>query len=120
MVRLLADESVDFGVVRALRDDGFDVLAVVELDPGIADREVATRAFEDDRILLTEDKDFGHLVYATGASAHGVLLVRFAGGSRDDMIASVLEVVRRYSDRLADQFVVVQPGKIRFSKFRGS
>ncbi len=29
-LRFLADESCDFGVVRALRENGFDVLAVAE------------------------------------------------------------------------------------------
>ena len=30
-LRFLADESCDFGVVRALRADGYDVLAVSEV-----------------------------------------------------------------------------------------
>jgi predicted nuclease of predicted toxin-antitoxin system len=117
-VQLLADESVDFGVVRALRTAGYDVLAIAELEPGIPDREVAARAFREQRILLTEDKDFGQLVYASGTSAYGVVLLRFPATLRAEMISSVTEVMRRFSDRLPAQFVVVQPGKVRFSQLR--
>lgn len=118
-MRLLADESVDFGIVRALRDADFDVLAIAELDPGIPDQEVANTAYDDSRILLTEDKDFGQLVFAAGALAHGVVLIRFPAHLRAEMIQSMVEVVERFEKRLAGQFVVVQPGKVRFSKLRG-
>ena len=117
-MKLLADESVDFGLVRALRAARFDVQAVVELEPGISDTEVARRAYADGRLLLTEDKDFGQLVYASGASAHGVMFLRFPAASRLEMISSVVDVLERFSDRLAGHFVVVQPGKIRISQLR--
>ena len=117
-MKFLADESVDFGVVRALRAAAFDVLAVAELDPGISDKMVAEQAYREERILLTEDKDFGQLVYATGALAHGVIFVRFPSQLRSEMVASVVQIVRQSGARFAGQFVVVQPGRARFSKLR--
>ena len=39
-MRFLADESCDFAVVRALRADGHDVLAVSELQQRSVDKEV--------------------------------------------------------------------------------
>jgi predicted nuclease of predicted toxin-antitoxin system len=77
-VRFLADESCDFNVVRTLREAGFDVLAVVEVIPRAADDQVIGLAVIEDRILLTEDKDFGQLVYAS-AEALSDYLVRTGG-----------------------------------------
>ncbi len=114
-MRFLADESFDFGAVRALREAGFDVLAIMELDPGIPDRTVADMAYRDGRLLLTEDKDFGQLVHAAGAAAQGVVLTRFPAGLRQEMIASVVEVVKRLGSKLRGRFVVVQPGRVRIS-----
>jgi predicted nuclease of predicted toxin-antitoxin system len=91
-VRLLADECLDFSVVRALRDAGHDVSAVSEIAPGEPDSEVVRRAKDEKRILLTEDRDFGQLVFAGAQQASGV------------------------GDRLVGSFVVVEPGKIRFTK----
>ena len=63
-MRFLADESCDFSVVRALRSADHDVIAIAELSPREADASVMDRAVKDSRILITEDKDFGQLVYA--------------------------------------------------------
>jgi len=76
-VRFLADESCDFSVVRALRAAGFDVLAISELSPRALDETVIDLAVRDDRVLLTEDKDFGQLVYASARPSAGVILLRF-------------------------------------------
>ncbi len=62
-MRFLADESCDFAVVRALRSKGFDVLAISEVCPGVEDQQVIELAKEEERILLTEDKDFGRFAY---------------------------------------------------------
>jgi predicted nuclease of predicted toxin-antitoxin system len=115
-VQFLADESFDFGAVCALREAGHDVVAIVELDPGIPDPEVARLALEDGRILLTEDKDFGQLVHAAGTTAHGVLFVRFPAKMRQGMIRSVEAIVERLGTKLRGHFVVLQPGQARISE----
>ncbi len=61
-LRFLADESCDFTVVRALRSKGYDVLAVSEYMQRSVDRDLIEQAHHENRILLTEDKDFGWLV----------------------------------------------------------
>ena len=63
-MRLLADESCDFSVVRALRGAGHDVIAVAELFPSLDDSLILDLALREQRVLLTEDKDFGQLAYA--------------------------------------------------------
>jgi predicted nuclease of predicted toxin-antitoxin system len=63
-VRFLADESCDFAVVRAWRAAKHDVVAVLETFSGAEDEAVIGLAVREERILITEDKDFGKLVYA--------------------------------------------------------
>ena len=60
-MRFLADECCDFAAVRALRAHGHDVLAVCEFQHGSVDKDVMDLALIEERILLTEDKDFGWL-----------------------------------------------------------
>jgi predicted nuclease of predicted toxin-antitoxin system len=59
-MHFLADESCDFAVVRALRSDGHDVVAMAEISPRAEDAFVIALAKREERVLLTEDKDFGH------------------------------------------------------------
>ena len=70
-MRFLADENCDFAVVRALRGAGHDVLAVSEFQRRSVDSELIELAAGDDRILLTEDKDFGWLVFVARTDTAG-------------------------------------------------
>jgi predicted nuclease of predicted toxin-antitoxin system len=62
-VRWLADECVDASLVARLRAAGHDVVYVAEIAPATSDAEVVGLAQRDGRLLLTEDKDFGDLVF---------------------------------------------------------
>ena len=78
----LADESCDFAVVRALRAASYDVLAVSEVTTRSVDRQLIEQAGREGRILLTEDKDFGWLVFVSQVASPGVILIRFPGDAR--------------------------------------
>lgn len=114
-LRFLADESCDFTVVRALRTEGFNVLAVAEYMQRSVDSELIEQAHRENRILLTEDKDFGWLVFASHSVSAGVILIRFPGNVRKTLAQSILQLVREHAADLANAFVVVQPGQVRFS-----
>jgi predicted nuclease of predicted toxin-antitoxin system len=76
-MRFLVDECCDAGVVDALRGDGHNVLYATKSLRGATDDELLTCAVSEERILLTEDKDFGELVYRLRRTAHGIVLLRF-------------------------------------------
>jgi predicted nuclease of predicted toxin-antitoxin system len=115
-LRFLADEGCDFAVVRALRAAGFDVLAVAELMNRSVDSELMQRAHREQRILLTEDKDFGWLVFVAQVDSAGVILIRYPGNARQGLVAAVRELVQSYAAQLSGAFVILQPGQIRFSR----
>lgn len=115
-MRFLADQSCDFAVVRALRAAGHDVRAVQEERPSVPDEEVAAWAVDDDRVLIAEDKDFGHLVHVSAVPSVGVVLLRFPATARSAMPARVCDAVARLDGRLRGAFVVIQPGKVRVTR----
>jgi uncharacterized protein (DUF433 family)/predicted nuclease of predicted toxin-antitoxin system len=112
-VRFLADESCDFAVVRALRQEGHDVIAIAEISRRAEDMDVIRMSLEQDRILLTEDKDFGQLVFAHRAESAGVLLIRYPTASRKDLHIAVRDFVKSRGDSLKNRFAVMRPGRIR-------
>ena len=61
--QIVADESVDFRIVTALRSVGLIVYSVAEELPSINDISVLSIAVEKEALLITEDKDFGELVF---------------------------------------------------------
>ena len=116
VLRFLADESCDFAVVRALRANGYDVLAVGEYMRRSDDRDLIEQSYRENRILVTEDKDFGWLVFASHAVSAGVILIRYPNNLRSTLGQSVLQLVEQYGGELVNAFVVVQPGQVRFSR----
>lgn len=116
----LADESCDFAVVRALRAAGHDVVAIAEISPQIEDEAVIALAAKERRVLLTEDKDFGQLVYASLREANGVVLIRFPQSARWALPAAVKEAVDKLGDRLESSFVVLRPNRLRIGRSPGS
>jgi predicted nuclease of predicted toxin-antitoxin system len=111
----LADESCAGPVVRALREAGHDVVAIAEVARGATDEQVLERALNEKRILITEDRDFGELVYARGRSSAGVILVRFDSRARLAKPATVVEAVAKPCLRLRDAFTVIEAGRVRIS-----
>lgn len=58
-MEILADENVETEWIGALRDDGHDVVRVVDVEPpGVSapDPEVLDATIERDRVLLTADQ----------------------------------------------------------------
>ena len=112
----VADESCARPVIQALRHAGHDVIAIAEVANGAPDEQVLELAVNQKRILITEDRDFGELVYARGRLSPGVILVRFPNRARKAKPATVVEAVASLGVRLRNAFAVVEPGRVRFGK----
>ena len=106
-------ESCDFRVVRALREAGHDVMVVVDVAPGAEDDAVIALAARKGRIFVTEDRDFGQLVYAAAKPAPGVILIRYPSTARAGLPAMLVEIVAKQGKKLGGSFTVIQPGRVR-------
>jgi predicted nuclease of predicted toxin-antitoxin system len=61
-LKFVADEGVEKEIVLALRHS-YDVIYIAEVSPSIPDEAILQKASEENRILITLDKDFGELVF---------------------------------------------------------
>ena len=115
-MRFFVDECTGPAVAEWLREQKHEVFSVYDEARGLDDDTIIQKAFTENWILITNDKDFGVKIYRERQSHHGVILLRLD----DERAASKIEVLRRllrdYADRLADQFVVVTEAKVRFTR----
>jgi predicted nuclease of predicted toxin-antitoxin system len=112
-MRFLADECCDAPLVSALRSDGHDVLYAVEQLRGATDEELLGCAHSEHRLLLTEDKDFGELVFRLKRPTHGIILLRFESADRNLKIPRLRGLLEQDADRLPGAFVVLEVEKVR-------
>lgn len=66
IVRLLVNENFPSPSVAHLREAGYDVLSIAESFPGIDDVDVLRRAVEEQRWLVTFDRDYGEPLFSRG------------------------------------------------------
>ncbi|WP_420458155.1 DUF5615 family PIN-like protein [Neolewinella sp.] len=102
----LADESVDFNIVKQLREAGLEIMSIIETTPGIPDKLVLQRANELQTVLITEDKDFGELTYRLKLPNHGIVL-RMDGEPLDHKLTQIRQLIAVYGDRLKSSFCVL-------------
>ncbi len=91
-------------------------MVVAESAPAAEDQDVIALAVREGRIFLTEDKDFGWLVYAHLQETGGVIFIRFPANVRATLPKAVLDLVDEMGERLTGCFVVVQPGRMRIGR----
>jgi predicted nuclease of predicted toxin-antitoxin system len=115
-MRLCANENIPEDCVLRLRGSGHDVVWIREAAPGSSDREVLIRALEEDRLLITFDKDFGELVFHRGAKAsRGVILFRISQPSSAAVGERVTAVLASRDD-WSGHFSVVDDFTIRMRR----
>jgi len=113
---ILADESVDFGIIRVLRERNFDVVSIMEDYSGISDVDVLNIANNLNALLLTEDKDFGELTYRLRYNHKGIFLIRLNDMPRKDRIHYVAEVLSERGSDLWGNFSVLTKQGLRLKK----
>jgi len=116
-MRLLLDQDVYAGTERFLIQAGHDVTPVVLLGLSRAgDEEILRAAQEQNRILVTRDRDFGNLVFVK-ALGSGVLYLRILPRTLNAVHSQLETVLNTYSAaELARAFVVVGPGGHRIRR----
>ncbi len=112
-MKFIVDESTGMSVVNYLRGQGHDVLAVAEDMPQADDMDILARAVPEERILITNDKDFGELIFRTGRTHAGVLLLRLRDESSVNRVHTVKAVLEQHANRLAGRFIVATESGVR-------
>ncbi|NOS99170.1 MAG: DUF5615 family PIN-like protein [Phycisphaerales bacterium] len=104
-MKLLADENLDAGIVTWLRDQGHDVLWVVESLSGDDDEQICARAVADRRIVITRDRDFSRLVCGMRVHVPGLIFLRASAPTADERLR-VFQRIWPIASRVADGRIV--------------
>jgi predicted nuclease of predicted toxin-antitoxin system len=111
-VKLLLDSCVWGGVPAELRASGFDVAWAGEWDRDPGDEEILRRAVDESRVLVTLDKDFGHLAIALDRPHPAI--IRLVGIGARQQGPLIVHLVQAYPTELAQAaLLTAEPGRVR-------
>jgi predicted nuclease of predicted toxin-antitoxin system len=119
-VRWLIDECVDADLAALLRESGHDVVYITDVAPRTADADVMNRAHRENRLLLTEDKDFGDLVFRQARPLPGLVLVRIDPSRRLRKGPRLLAAIERFGDELLGRYTVIEDARFRSRPLRSA
>ena len=115
-MRFLVDENAGPSLAGWLRRQGHEVFSVYEAARGVDDEQILQKAFSEQWIIITSDKDFGEKIYREQWPHRGVVLLRLDDERVANKTAVIQRLLENYSDRLADTFVVVTESRVRFAR----
>ncbi len=89
----------------ALTERGHDVLSAVEVAPRASDDELLAMALAQQRVLITEDKDFGELVFVRRLPHP--CIIRFTDMPRAEKVAAMLDLIERHEEDMGESTMIV-------------
>ena len=113
-IRFLIDECTGVRVAHWLREQGYEVFSVYEEARGISDNVIIKKAFDENWILITNDKDFGEKVYREKFSHKGIIFLRLQDERSTNKINVLQRLLSMYLEQIPDCFVVVTETQVRF------
>jgi|YNPBryulayer2012_1023412.scaffolds.fasta_scaffold25803_2 predicted nuclease of predicted toxin-antitoxin system len=112
-MRFLVDECTGPSVARWLREQGYDVFSVYEQARGIDDTAIMEIATRENRIIITNDKEFGARVVREHRTSCGVLLLRLRDERTANKIRVIGQVLRDHGAQLQGNLIVASERRIR-------
>ena len=113
-MRFLIDENLGSRFARILKDAGYDAVFVGDAMRGAPDDEILPKGEREKRVIITDDQDFGGLIFKFKRSTNGVILFRVLTNNprkRFEMISDIL-------DKAEGNFIVVREGRIRLRRLK--
>jgi len=91
----------------------------VKVNPVMRDNEILDLANKEDGILITNDKDFGELVFWQKKVPIGIILLRVKGQDTQKKCFLFKELLRKFEDKIYNNFVIISDNKFRFIPLKG-
>ncbi len=116
-MRFLLEQDVYAVTARFLQESGHDVATASEMGLARAyDSQLLAASQEQNRILVTRDRDFGGLVFVNRLGA-GVIYLRISPATCSAGHQELHKVLGSYSEeQLQQAFITVEPPRHRFRR----
>ena len=114
-MRFLVDECAGPYLGEWLASQGNEVFSIYEEASSIDDESILGKAYAENWILITFDKDFGDMAYLQRRPHRGVALLRLEDQRPANAINAVRGLLESHPHQLPDEFVVVPEGHVRFA-----
>ena len=113
MIKFVLDVGVGNKVWQYLTTHGFDAILITAINPSMSDTDILLIAEDEERMVITMDKDFGELVYHSGKAHKGVLLLRLEDATGDEKVEVIQYILENFENQIEGKFCVFKNVRFR-------
>jgi predicted nuclease of predicted toxin-antitoxin system len=112
---IIADENIPLEIIEKLRISNIETYSIFDHKRGISDKEIIEFAQNPPKIIVTEDKDFGDLVFAYNQKKVSVILLRYHYLEMEKITTILIDFIQNHTIE-QHSFIVITPKSIRIRK----
>jgi predicted nuclease of predicted toxin-antitoxin system len=117
-MRLLANENFPLLSVKILEKAGYDIKSIGQDYSGILDSDVMEIAEEEQRTILTFDRDYGELIFKRGfRPAKGVIYLRWKDFQPNEPGEYLIDLLSSRDIHYEGMLTVISENNIRQRKY---
>ncbi len=114
---IIADECLDSFFYKSLQNAGFEVNVISKTQVSLADIKIIKLSFDNNSIIITEDRDFGKFLFDDNQFCFGIIYLRkYPLSERENILALIFELLKNPT-ALQNNLVVIKNLKIRKRQF---
>ena len=98
-----------------LREQNYEVFSIYDQLRGADNEAILRKAQIENYILITNDKDFGALIFQKGQKHKGIKLLRLENEKIENKIAVLSQILEKYTDKVSNHFIIASEKIIRIS-----
>jgi len=112
-MKFLADMGISPRTVEWLRNSGYDAKHLIEEKlEKLTDEVILEKGYQEKRVILTLDLDFGYLLAISGAILPSVIVFRLTNPSVKVVNQCLDEVMQKYQNNLEEGAIISVKDKI--------
>jgi len=117
-VKFIVDENLGPRVAKWLKEHQHDVVSIYEEFRGWNDDDILRKSTEENRVLITNDKDFGEMIFREGKLHRGVIFLWLEDERSVNVIKVLDQLLGMYADRIEGNFVVANEFSVRIVQMK--
>jgi len=115
-IRFIIDECVGSSVAKWLSNKSYKIYSIANESYGISDEKILDKAFNEDWVIITNDKDFGDLIFRDKKKHCGVIFMRLDNESSINKIRCLEKLLSYHIKKIKNKFIVLTEKNIRIAK----
>ena len=109
---LLADENIQESLIKWLKEERFNISGIrSENLYGLDDEVIIEKAFLEKRVIITQDSDFGKIIFTKNVKFYSIIFLRPGHQLADFHIPTLKVILNRYSDKIKEVSIIIRVRK---------